>query len=149
MTDVNFYQLGARPLNAVLPRLLDKAVAAGFRCVVRAADRDLLADLDAALWTFDPASFVPHAIDGPFAADQPVLLTGLAEDANAADLIAVVDGVVPGDLDRYRRVLYLFDGDDAAALDLARRHWRALKGRDGVTPVYWREGDDGRWEQAG
>ncbi len=148
MTDVNFYQLASRPLDAVLPRLLEKAVAAGFRTVIRSADAALLARLDAALWTYDAASFLPHAVDGPFAADQPVLLTTAPADANAADLLAVVDGVVPGDLGPYRRVLYLFDGGDAAALDRARRHWRALKDRDDVTPVYWREGDGGRWEKA-
>ncbi len=148
MTDVNFYQLAARPLDAVLPRLLDKAVAAGFRCVVRAADAALLAQLDAALWTFDPASFLPHAVDGDFAAEQPVLLTAEPADANAADLLTVVDGALPGELGLYRRVLYLFDGGDAAALDRARGHWRALKARDDVVPVYWRESDDGRWEKA-
>ncbi len=147
MTDVNFYQLATRPLDAVLPRLLEKALAAGFRTVVRSTDAALLARLDAALWTYDPASFLPHAVDGPFAAAQPILLTGESVDANAADLIAVVDGVVPGDLGPYRRVLYLFDGADAAALDRARGHWRALKDRDGVTPVYWREGDGG-WEKS-
>ena len=149
MTDVNFYQLASRPLEAVLPRLLEKAVAAGFRTVIRTADTDLLARLDAALWTYEPASFLPHAIDGPFAADQPILLTGAEDDANAADLIAVVDGVLPGDLTPYRRALYLFDGGDDAALARARGHWRALKDREGVTPVYWREGDGGRWEKAG
>ncbi|MBV8972646.1 MAG: DNA polymerase III subunit chi [Sphingomonadaceae bacterium] len=149
MTDVNFYQLASRPLGAVLPRLLEKAVAAGFRSVVRSADADLLARLDAALWTYDPASFLPHAVDGPFAAEQPVLLTTAETDANAADLIAVVDGVLPGDLAPYRRALYLFDGGDEAALARARGHWRALKDRDGVTPVYWREGGGGRWEKVG
>ena len=148
MTDVNFYQLASRQLDAVLPRLLEKAVAAGFRTIVRSADAALLARLDAALWAYDPASFLPHAVDGPFAADQPVLLTAEPDDANAADLIAVVDGVLPGDLGRYKRAFYLFDGGDAAALGRARSHWRALKARDDVTPVYWREGDGGRWEKA-
>lgn len=148
MIDVNFYQLASRPLDAVLPRLLDKAVAAGFRSVVRSADGELLARLDTALWTYDAASFLPHAVDGPFAADQPILLTAEPTDANAADLIVVVDGVVPGDLTPYRRALYLFDGGDETALARARDHWRALKARDDVTPVYWREGDGGRWEKA-
>ena len=149
MTDVNFYQLGSRPLDAVLPRLLEKAVAAGLRSVIRSADPVLLARLDAALWTFDPASFLPHAVDGPFAAAQPILLTTEPDDANGADLIAVVDGILPGDLSRYKRVLYLFEGEDRAALDRARGHWRALKDRDGLTPVYWRESDAGKWEKAG
>ena len=149
MTDINFYQLAARPLDAVLPRLLDKALAAGFRCVVRSNDADLLARLDAAIWTYDPASFLPHSVDGPFAVDQPILLTSEPADANAADLIAVVDGVLPGEPTHYKRVLYLFDGGDDAVLDRARAHWRALKDRDGITPVYWRESDGQRWEKAG
>lgn len=148
MTDVNFYQLASRPLDAVLPRLLEKALAAGFRTVIHSADAALLARLDAALWTYDAASFLPHAVDGPFAVDQPVLLTRAPGDANGADLMAVVDDILPGDLSRYKRVLYLFDGGDDAALDRARGHWRALKDRDGVTPVYWREDDGGRWEKA-
>ncbi len=149
MTDVNFYQLAVRPLDAVLPRLLDKAFAAGFRCVIRSSDAGLLARLDAALWTYDAASFLPHAVDGPSAAAQQILLTSAPTDANAADLIAVIDGALPGEITDYKRVLYLFDGADDAALDRARGHWRALKDRDGVTPVYWRESDGGRWEKAG
>ena len=149
MTEVGFYQLASKPLDAVLPRLLDKAVAAGFRAVVRSPDADLLARLDAALWSYDAASFLPHAIDGPDAARQPVLLTAGDDALNAATLAAVIDGRLPGDLSAYARVLYLFDGGDADALALARRHWKALKDRDDVTPVYWREGDGGAWEKAG
>jgi len=149
VTDVNFYQLASKPLDAVLPRLLDKAVAAGFRTVIRSGDAALLARLDAALWTYDAAAFLPHVVDGPFAAEQPILLTAEATDANAADLIAVVDGVLPDDLTAYKRALYLFDGGDAAVLDQARGHWRALTARDDVTPVYWREDNAGRWERAG
>ncbi len=148
MTDVNFYQLAAKPLDAVLPRLLEKAVAAGYRAVVRSADAAVLARLDAALWTYDPASFLPHAIDGDHAAAQPILLTRGEGAANAADLLVVVDSVVPGDLASYRRALYLFDGGDAAALGLARRHWKAISALDGVTPVYWRENERGGWDKA-
>ena len=149
MTEVGFYQLASKPLDAVLPRLLEKALASGMRAVVRSRDAALLARIDAALWNYDPASFLPHAIDGDDAAAQPVLLTGGDDTANAADLVAVVDGALPGDLTPFKRALYLFDGGDAEALALARRHWKALKDRDDVRPVYWREGDGGRWEQAG
>ena len=149
MTDVNFYQLASKPLDAVLPRLLEKAVAAGYRAVVRAADPVLLARLDAALWTYDPASFLPHAVDGEHAAVQPILLTAGEGSANAADLLVVVDGVMPGDLTAYRRALYLFDGGDEAALGLARRHWKAIRELEGVAPVYWRENERGAWEKAG
>ena len=149
MTEVGFYQLAAKPLDAVLPRLLEKAFAAGFRAVVRSADAAVLARLDAALWSYDAASFLPHAVDGADAEHQPILLTSSVETRNAATLVAVIDGVLPGDLAPYARALYLFDGGDEAALALARRHWKALKNRDDIVPVYWREGEGGRWEKAG
>ncbi len=146
MTDIGFYQLASKPLDKVLPKLLEKAVAAGHRVVIRSDDAAQLAALDAALWSYEPASFLPHAIDGE---GQPILLTAREDAANGATLAAVIDGRLPGDLTPYSRVLYLFDGGDADALALARRHWKALKGRDDVTPVYWQEGARGRWEQAG
>ena len=146
--NVGFYHLASKPLEAVLPRLLDKALAAGLRAVVRSRDADQLARLDAALWSYDAASFLPHAVDGDDAARQPILLTGRDDTPNGATLAAVVDGVLPGDLAPYARVLYLFDGGDEDALALARRHWKALKSREDVTPVYWREAGGG-WEQAG
>ena len=31
----------------------------------------------------------------------------------------------------------------------ARAHWRALKAREGVQPVYWTQGDKGGWQKAG
>ena len=58
-------------------------------------------------------------------------------------------GGCPGDLTPYKRVLYLFDGGDEEALALARRHWKALKGRDDITPVYWQESERGGWQKAG
>lgn len=148
-TDVGFYQLASKPLDAVLPKLLEKAVAAGHRVVVRSDDAPLLARLDAALWSYDAASFLPHAVDGDDAALQPVLLTAGEDTPNAADLAAVIDGRLPGDLAPYKRVLYLFDGGDEDALALARRHWKALKSRDDVAPVYWQENERGGWAKAG
>ena len=149
MTEVGFYQLASKPIEQVLPRLLEKAVAAGHRAVVRSSDATALARLDAALWSYDPLSFLPHAIDGDTAAGQPILLTAGEDNANGADLAAVIDGRLPGDLEPFKRVLYLFDGSDEEALGLARRHWKALKSREDVAPVYWKEGAGGRWEKAG
>ena len=148
MTDVNFYQLGAKPLDAVLPKLLEKAVAAGFRAIVRTGNRNLLIHLDAVLWAYEATSFLPHALDGDTAALQPVLLTTGSDTPNNADIVVVIDGVLPDDLGKFKRTLYLFDGGDEAALALARGHWKELRSRDDVTPVYWRATTGGGWEKA-
>ncbi len=163
MIDIGFYQLGARTADAVLPQLVAKALAAGHRIIVRAPDAAMLGKLDLALWAQPADGFVPHGIDsdvGPDrAASQPVLLS-LAplpvgngsgnragnRAANGADCLAQVGDDLPDSLDGLTRVLFLFDAD---GVDVARARWRALARQDGVKPVYWREGEGGRFEKAG
>lgn len=149
LSEIGFYQLGRRSLDTVLPRLLEKALAAGHRVVVRHPDVSLLKRLDARLWDYEAASFLPHGMDGEAAAAQPVLLTAEAGNANRADLLAVPGGALPDDVADFARTLYLFDGNDDAALALAREEWRRVRGLAGATPVYWREGEGGRWEKSG
>ena len=148
MTEVAFYQLARRSLDTVLPRLLDKAVAGGHRVVLRSDDPALLKRLDLLLWSYDPASFLPHAVDGADAALQPILLTAAPGAANGATLMAVVDGQLPENIGAYERVIYLFDGNDGVALSEARDHWRRLKAASHAA-TYWRETDAGGWEKAG
>ncbi|MBC7520224.1 MAG: DNA polymerase III subunit chi [Sandarakinorhabdus sp.] len=150
MTDIGFYQLASRRAEAVLPQLVTKALAAGHRLVIR-ADAATLAKLDTALWTHAPDSFIPHGIEaeiGPQrAAGQPVLLTIAAlPAANAADCLAQVGDDLPDDLSGLSRILFLFDADGT---ETARNRWRIVSKAPGVTPVYWREGEGGRFEKAG
>ena len=150
MTAINFYQLGLRRPEAVLPQLVGKALAAGHRIVIRSDDAGLLERLDAALWL--PAdSFVPHGRDsdiGPDrAASQPVLLTSAPlPAANAADCLAQVGGDLPDSYEGLTRVLYDADAD---GIETARARWRVLAKSEGLKPVYWREGEGGRFEKAG
>lgn len=151
MTPVAFYQLASRTAEQVLPQLLAKALSAGHRIVVRAPDPVQLKRLDEALWSFAADSFLPHAIDsdvgGDRAAIQPVLLTAAGlPAANRADCLAQIGGDLPDDLTGLARVLYLFDAD---ATETARTRWRTLTRAEGVQPVYWREGEGGRFEKAG
>lgn len=147
-TEIGFYQMMRRPLDAVLPKLLEKALAAGFRVRLKSDDQALLARLDALLWSYDAASFLPHSFDGDHAAAQPLLLTSNAGNTNAADLLTVVDGALPDDLTAFARVLYLFDGNDPPSLALARRHWKAVRAQTELAPVFWKDGERG-WEKAG
>ena len=63
MTDILFYHLQARPLEAVLPQLVEKSLEKSWRVVVQTTTRERLAVLDERLWTYDDASFLPHATD--------------------------------------------------------------------------------------
>ncbi|MGL4542838.1 MAG: DNA polymerase III subunit chi, partial [Polymorphobacter sp.] len=130
MSAFGFYQLMTRPLDGVVPRLLEKVLAAGHRVLLVGDDRAALVKLDVALWAHAPASFVPHAlvaedgsVDDPAA--QPVLLASDASNRsrrnlNGADVLMCVGGALPDNADDFARVLLLFDGNDAAALQQAR-----------------------------
>ena len=145
-TDVGFYHLTQQPLDAVLPRLLEKAYAAGHRILVHCANGEQLKQLDEHLWTYEDASFLPHGSDDK--ALQPVLLTTSQDErANQPDLLAALAGL---DLDRigdFPRVLYLFEESDAQALAAARKAWTTLKDREGVTRAYWQQDERGRWQK--
>jgi DNA polymerase-3 subunit chi len=145
VTEISFYHLERTALEAALPRILEKATAAGLRSVVVAGSDERLAALNLALWTYDANSFLAHggAEDGP-AAEQPIYLTTEDENPNGAQVLALVDGVEVASLEAFERVLDLFDGDDADAVQAARRRWKTLK-EAGHDLTYWQQTEQGGW----
>ena len=77
---------------------------------------------------------------------QPVYLTTSEDNPNGAAVRFLVDGAEAGDLSAYTRIVYLFDGRDAAALDRARAQWRSAK-ETGSEVTYWQQSPEGRWEK--
>lgn len=143
---VRFYRLSSSPLAAVLPRLLEKALEAGLRAVVRVGPGASLEALDTALWTYDEAAFLPHGrADAPHAARQPVLLTAATEAPNVPDILMLVGGAgaETDELAAHDRAFLIFDGEDPAALDAARGDWRRVVAA-GLPAEFWAE-DAGRW----
>lgn len=147
MTEVAFYHLTRSSLEHALPKLLEKTLAAGKRAVVRVGARARAEALNTALWTYDPASWLPHgsAKDGT-GEDQPVWLTDGDDTPNGATFVFLTDGVVDADLSAYERCFELFDGNDAEAVDAARAHWKAYKDQ-GFTLAYWQQTDSGGWQK--
>jgi DNA polymerase-3 subunit chi len=142
---IGFYHCTSRRPRDVLPALVTKALEAGHRVAIHSSDGAELDSLDSWLWTFDPASFLPHGRDNE--ADQPVLLTPHFEPANKADVLIAVGGQLPGHPEAFARVLYLFDGTNEDDVATARAHWRALSAREDTTPVYWTQGERGGWSK--
>lgn len=148
MAEVGFYHLLATSLERALPRLLERARAGGYRIVVRAASAERVEHLNALLWTYDDASFLPHgaARDGN-PASQPIWLTDRAENPNGATMLMLVDGVDADDLDGFARCADLFDGNDEAAVQAARERWRRAR-EAGHALTYWQQTERG-WEKKG
>ncbi|MCA0961082.1 DNA polymerase III subunit chi [Salipiger bermudensis] len=143
-----FYHLTQRPLEATLPLLLEKSLAAGWRVAVRGTDPGRIDWLDQRLWMGPEDGFLPHGqAGGKHDALQPVLLTVQEGLPNDPACLMAVDGaqVAPEEVNRLERVCILFDGHDGMALDAARGQWRTLTGA-GCKAQYWSE-ESGRWEK--
>ncbi len=146
MTDVLFYHLEPRPVEAVLPPLLEKSLERGWRSVVQVGSAERAEALDLHLWTWRDDSFLPHGLAGEDNdAMQPVILTTGEDNPNGATVRFFVDGAVPRSTEGYERVVYMFSGHDPDAVAEARLAWRAL--RDGNAVTYWQQEPDGRWNK--
>lgn len=143
-TDIRFYHLTNISLERALPQLLEKAYAGGFRTLVKVADAESAASLDALLWSYDPASFLPHAkAEDKDAASNPIVLHTEFSRVNEADLLAVTDGTLPDSVEDFRRVLDIFDDNGK---DAARERWKFYKDA-GHALQYWQQTTSGGWEQ--
>jgi len=153
MTEILFYHLDRLPLERVLPGLLERCLERSWRAVVQVGSEERCASLDAHLWTYRDDAFLPHGMAGESGAArsahlQPVWLTTGDDNPNQAEVRFLADGAEPGALGDYRRVVMLFDGNDADAVERARSAWTKAKA-DGHAATYWQQDERGKWVQKG
>lgn len=153
MTETLFYHLEMRALEDVLPGLVEKSLERGWKVLIKTESADRADALDTLLWTFNDG-FLPHAQLGDGEAmRQPVLITPEEGNPNKSDILFLVGGATPPDWNgeiakAFTRIVLMFDGRDASALDFARAAWKAAKAaQHDVT--YWKESPSGKWEKQG
>jgi DNA polymerase-3 subunit chi len=134
-------------LEQALPEIVAKALERKHRILIKAGSRERVEVLDTALWTQDPASFLPHgyAKDG-FEKEQPVFLTTEDENPNGADVLILTDGASSEMTDGFALCCELFDGNDENAVKAAREKWKFYKDK-GYTASYFQQDDAGKWQQ--
>ena len=130
MTRVGFYIVentdpGSRLRLAL--RLTEKAHRQGHRIYLHCETEAEARHLDEALWTFRPASFIPHALvtDTP---DEQVCLGWGQEPTGHDDLLINLRMTVPPFIGRFRRVAELVNAE-AARRDALRVSWRHYRER--------------------
>lgn len=147
MATVMFYHLTRSGAEQTVRVLLDRALAQGWRVMIRATDPATLERLDARLWMHPEDGFLPHGMEGgPQDADQPVLL-GRGAAVNGARGVILLEGAetTAQEIDRMDRIWILFDGNDPGQLAQARSEWKRLTDA-GHAAQYWSE-ETGRWEK--
>lgn len=139
-----FYHLTRSGPEEVLALILPRAMAAGWRVMLRSPDPARLERMEARLWVEPDDSFLPHACEGgDWDADQPVLL-GAGAAVNGAQGVVLMDGAepLPGE-EALERLWILFDGNNETAVQTARGLWSRLTNLD-MAAQYWSE-ESGRW----
>jgi len=109
-------------------RLARKVYVSGQTLVV-VAEPALLDEFDRALWTFAPLEFVPHCrANDVLAAQTPVLLAKLDEEARHHQVLLNLGLAVPTHFARFERVLEVI-GDSPDQLTGARERYRFYRDR--------------------
>lgn len=146
--EVMFYHLGSRPLDTVLPLLLEKTIDRGWKALVRTGLAERVQALDEILWTYSEESFLPHATDGEDnLADEAIVITAGDANINAAECCFLLDGAsFPADPSRFQRIVLMFDDADEELKQSARAQWKTIKAA-GLDASYWQQNDSGRWEK--
>lgn len=146
-----FYHLSRTTLEQAAAPLMAKCTEAGWRVLAVSPSAERRAALDAALWTFDDSSFLPHGqaeAPGLDPKRQPVLISGKPDNANGAAALFLMDGVkVPVDAP-YTRCMMMFDDGDAGARTAAREAFKAAKDA-GLVTRYFQQTGRGGWKEAG
>ncbi|MFT4520473.1 MAG: DNA polymerase-3 subunit chi [Halioglobus sp.] len=130
MTRVGFYVVqGAEPGQRlqVAVRLVDKAFQAGHRIFINAVDEQQARELNELLWSFRPASFLPHGLHGEEHSDTIAIGWG-QEPMDHNDLLINLQLDIPAFFSRFGRVAEVVT-QDSASLEALRASWTFYKER--------------------
>ena len=129
MTELAFH-FNAPDKVAYVCRLLRKAVGNGAQVVVT-GPQQTLQQLDAALWAFSPADFVPHCdleSDARVVAASPVILATSIQGVPHQKVLVNLGESVPPSFDQFERVIEVVGLDDDDR-QLARIRWKKYTDR--------------------
>ena len=147
-TEISFYQLTKSRLDAVLPKLLERALADGLRAVVLADSEERVASFDSLLWSYDQGSFMPHGTEADMIdADQPVFLTAKPQiNPNGANLLIATDASFSSNYNEFDRIIEIFDGNNPVELSAANSCFRNLS-NSGLSVIFWKQSANGSWKK--
>lgn len=134
------YHHSISPIEKVLPKLLEKVLAAKHRVVVMAESADQLNTIDQFLWTYSKSELLPHGTEedgNPHL--QPIWLTTNEENPNNADVLVVVGSKQPRHINQFEKALILHSSwtDDTT-------NWAQSCGEF----TLWSEQSQGGWTKA-
>ena len=151
MTEILFYHLQNGSLwKRCSPSLVEKSLERGWRAASRVMSEERLQALDDRLWTYSDESFLPHGTDREAHAAEPAGTDDVGRaEPNGASIRFLVEGATSRRMRELRSgSVVLFDGNDQAALCIARDQWQLVK-EAGHRLAYWQQDEQRPLEQEG
>ncbi len=130
MTRVGFYVVqSAEPGQRlqVAARLVDKAAQHGHRVFINAVDEAQARQLDELLWSYRPASFLPHGLAGTEHA-QDIAIGWGQEPGDHNDMLINLQLQIPEFFSRFNRVAEVVT-QDQQSLEVLRQSWKFYRER--------------------
>lgn len=130
MTRVGFYVIQNNDVAQrlqVAARLTEKAYAQGMKVYINSADETQARALDDLLWSFRPASFLPHGMVGEAHAEKIAIGWG-QEPLDHDDLLINLQLTIPPFFARFHRVAEVVT-QDPESLSALRASWTYYKNR--------------------
>ncbi|HVC49550.1 MAG TPA: DNA polymerase III subunit chi [Burkholderiales bacterium] len=127
MTRIDFYTHVDNSLH-LASVLCGKAQAQGSRIFVLTKDRDMSAALDEFMWSFRPASFIPHCrVDADIANLTPVIIGERLSGDTHDEIMLNLSGGIPEQFSRFQRLIEIVTLDD---MDTSRARERVINYRN-------------------
>lgn len=130
MTRVGFYVVQAAEPGQrlqVAVRLANKAFAQGHRIFINAVDEQQARELDQLLWSYQPASFLPHGLHGQENTEEVAIGWGQEPDKHN-DLLINLQLEIPSFFSRFTRVAEVVTQDPDSLASL-RASWKFYRER--------------------
>jgi len=149
LSEIRFYHLTSTPFERAVPQLLSKIISQKKRVLLLVSDKKKAQEVDSLLWSYDPASFLPHGMLGDdYSENQPVLIATEPEAINNAEVVMITTGAVLEKIEDYKICVDIFNGHDEQEVSDARQRWKIYQQRDDVALTYWKQNIDGAWAKA-
>jgi DNA polymerase-3 subunit chi len=131
---VNLRQAGQSLMQAVA-RLAAWHHGQGRRVLILAGDELQAQEADRMLWTYDPASFLPHALaGGPDQDQEPILIALAADNLNQAQVLIALAPLAAEaqEIKKYELLVDFVPTEEGPELTAARQRYKQWQGVAGV-----------------
>ena len=145
---IDFYQIGEAGLEQVVLMLLKKTLAANQKALIL-CPMPAAGEIDTALWSHDPESWIPHGLDDANGADycNVWVSSDMAANPINAEYLFLLHGSAPAQWTGFKRCFCLFDGKSDEQLQQARQSLEKC-GKSLITPPWLLRAECGRgWDK--